>query len=173
MLILPDPISGLPIPQYFENVLWLRTGRTRIPLPSLSNNRRSPARTPRMRRTSRGTVICPLLVILACFRIAISCFLTSAHSPYFRSRAYAAIEFSWSRELSGVCVGTVAVQPGCTNLGLGTLLCSRTNANDESRIGHRLAPAKTEYKWRLEIVARTLILGEHTANVKSPVPSDF
>src|SRR5208337_3503832 len=85
ILLLPDPISGLPIPRYLENVLWLRTGRTRIPFASLSNNRRSPARTPRMRRTSRGTVICPLLVILACFCIAISWFLTLAHFPYFSS----------------------------------------------------------------------------------------
>ncbi len=69
MLFLPDPIPGLPIPRYLENVLLLRMGRTRIPLPSLSNNRRSPVRTPSTRRTSRGTVICPLLVILACFCI--------------------------------------------------------------------------------------------------------
>src|ERR1035441_3711471 len=70
MLFLPDPISGLPIPRYFENVLWLRTGRTRIPFPSLSNNRRSPARTPKMRRSSRDTVIFHLLVIRACFCIS-------------------------------------------------------------------------------------------------------
>src|ERR1035437_4239786 len=110
MLFLPDPSSGLPIPRYFENVLWLRTGRTRIPFPSLSNNRRSPTRTPRMRRTSRGTVICPLLVILACFCIAISCFLTLSHFPYFSSLTYATIESSSSRELSGVCSSTGRVQ---------------------------------------------------------------
>jgi hypothetical protein len=61
----------------------------------------------------------------------------------------------------------VSVQPGCTNLGLGALLCSRTNADHESRIGSRLARAKTEYKWRIGSVAHAFILGEHTANVNS------
>ena len=70
MLFLPDRISGLPMPRYFENALLLLTGRTRMPLPSLSNNSLSPLRSPSTRRTSRGTVICPLLVILACFCIS-------------------------------------------------------------------------------------------------------
>jgi hypothetical protein len=57
--------------------------------------------------------------------------------------------------------------PGCTNLRLGTLLHSRTNANDESRI--RCSPARpnTEYKRKMESVAHPLILGEHKANIKS------
>src|SRR5206468_5155631 len=72
----PDPISGLPIPQYFENALSLRTGRIRMLFPSLSKIKRSPLRTPRTRRISRGTVICPLLVIVASFCI-------SGLFPYF------------------------------------------------------------------------------------------
>jgi hypothetical protein len=40
----------------------------------------------------------------------------------------------------------VTVQPGCTNLGLGTLLHSKTNANDDGRIGGSRARAKAEYK---------------------------
>ena len=61
----------------------------------------------------------------------------------------------------------VTVQPGCTNLRLGTLLHSRTNANDESRI--RCSPARpnTEYKRKMESVAHPLILGEHKTNIKS------
>jgi hypothetical protein len=81
MLFLPDGISGLPMPRYFENALWLLTGRTRIPSPSLSNSSLSPLRTPSTRRISRGTVICPLLVIVACFCIV------SPHSPYFTTNA--------------------------------------------------------------------------------------
>jgi hypothetical protein len=81
MPLLPDGISELPMPRYFENVLWLLTGRTRIPLPSLSNSSLSPLRTPSTRRISRGTVICPLLVIVACFCIV------SPHSPYFTTNA--------------------------------------------------------------------------------------
>jgi hypothetical protein len=81
MLFLPDGISELPMPRYFENALWLLTGRTRIPLPSLSNSSLSPLRTPSTRRISRGTVICPLLVIVACFCIV------SPHSPYFTTNA--------------------------------------------------------------------------------------
>jgi hypothetical protein len=57
------------MPRYFENTLLPLTGRTRMPLPSLSNKSLSPLRTPSTRRISRGTVICPLLVILACFCI--------------------------------------------------------------------------------------------------------
>jgi hypothetical protein len=61
----------------------------------------------------------------------------------------------------------VTVQPGCTNLRLGTLPHSRTNADDGSRIGCGQARAKTEDKWKMESVAHTLILGEHKANIKS------
>ena len=67
----PEPIPGLSMPRYFENALLQQTGRTRIPLLSLSNHRRSP-RTPRRRRTSRGTGTCPLLVTLACFCTSVS-----------------------------------------------------------------------------------------------------
>src|SRR5258708_2034228 len=81
MLFLPDGISELPMPRYFENALWLLTGRTRIPLASLSNSSLSPLRTPSTRRISRGTVICPLLVIVACF-----C-MVSLHIPYFTTSA--------------------------------------------------------------------------------------
>ena len=35
------------MPRYFENALLLLTGRTRIPLPSLSKSSLSPLRTPR------------------------------------------------------------------------------------------------------------------------------
>ena len=84
MFLFPHRMPGLPIPRYFENALLLRTGRIRTPLPSLSNNRRSPARTPRTRRTSRGTVMCPLLVILACFCTLSPPFLTSTQIPYSR-----------------------------------------------------------------------------------------
>src|SRR5579863_3018456 len=63
----PDASPGLPIPLNFANGLFVLTGRTRIPFSSPSNIRRSPGRTPSTRRTSRGTVICPLLVIFACF----------------------------------------------------------------------------------------------------------
>src|ERR1700739_1840509 len=69
MPFLPDGISRLPMPRYFENALLLLTGRTRMPFPSLSKSSLSPLRTPRTRRTSRGTVICPLLVMVACFCI--------------------------------------------------------------------------------------------------------
>jgi len=69
MFFLPDGILGLPIPLYFEKALLLLTGRTRIPFPSLSKSSLSPLLTPSARRTSRGTVICPLLVIVACFCI--------------------------------------------------------------------------------------------------------
>jgi hypothetical protein len=53
-----------------------------MPLPSLSNSSLSPLRTPRTRRTSRGTVICPLLVIVACFGIPHPMFLTLPRYPY-------------------------------------------------------------------------------------------
>src|SRR5208337_203781 len=69
MAFLPDGIPGLPMPAYLANTLSLslRTGRICTPLLSLSKSNRSPSRTPRSRRTSMGTVICPLLVILAPF----------------------------------------------------------------------------------------------------------
>ena len=79
MFFRPDGISGLPMPRYFENALLLLTGRTRTPFSSLSNSSLSPLRTPSARRTSRGTVICPLLVILACF-----CIVTSRSLLYYR-----------------------------------------------------------------------------------------
>ena len=71
MPFLPGPMPGVPIPRYLENVLRVRTGRTRIPNSSFSNSSLSPARTPRICRTSRGMVICPLLVILASFCILV------------------------------------------------------------------------------------------------------
>src|ERR1700756_2371553 len=63
----PLPIPGFPIPAYFANGLSFRTAVTRTPSPSSSNCSRSPARTPSLRRTSRGIVTCPLLVTFACF----------------------------------------------------------------------------------------------------------
>ena len=67
------------------------------------------------------------------------------------------------------CFGwlAVTVQPGCTNLGIGTLLHSRTNADDDGRIGGSRARAKAEYKPRMAAFAHTLILGEDTANINS------
>ncbi len=65
------------MPRYLENARVLLTGRTRTPLPSLSKSSLSPLRTPSTRRISRGTVICPLLVIVACFCIV------SLYIPYF------------------------------------------------------------------------------------------
>lgn len=49
----------------------------------LSNCNRSPARTPSRRRTSRGMVICPLLVTFACFFFARLHFLIEIQVPYF------------------------------------------------------------------------------------------
>src|ERR1039457_2297142 len=59
----------------------------------------------------------------------------------------------------------IAVQPGCTNLGAGYLLHSRTNADDQVHIGCSQVPAKTEYNWGMGSVAHAVILGEHTANI--------
>jgi len=67
MAFLPDPMPGLPIPQYFAKGLRVLTGRTRIPASSVSNIKASPGWTPSARRTASGTVICPFDVILACF----------------------------------------------------------------------------------------------------------
>src|SRR4029077_6978326 len=64
---LPESIPGFPIPLNFANGLLVLTGRTRTPFSSPSNTKLSPGRTPSTRRISRGTVICPLLVILASF----------------------------------------------------------------------------------------------------------
>ena len=78
---LPEPIPGFPIPLNFANGLLVLTGRTRTPFSSLSNSNLSPGRTPSTRRTSRGTVICPLLVILACFsNTSPPRFLTLSHT---------------------------------------------------------------------------------------------
>src|SRR5690349_5772750 len=71
-------MPGLPMPRYFSKGLLVRTGRTRTSLPSCSKSSRSPGRTPRARRMSRGTVICPLLVIRACFFTGLP-----PHIPYF------------------------------------------------------------------------------------------
>ena len=59
----------------------------------------------------------------------------------------------------------LVVQPGCTNLWLGTLLHSRTNADYESYIGGSCARAKAEYKPRMGSVAHRSIIGEQTANL--------
>jgi hypothetical protein len=62
----------------------------------------------------------------------------------------------------------VTVQPGCTNLGLGTLLHSRTNADDDGRMGCSQARAQAEsISSTASVCAHTLILGEHTANINS------
>jgi hypothetical protein len=83
----PGPTPGFPIPRYLENVLWLRTSRTRTPVSSFSNSSLSPARTPRIFRTSGGTVIRPLLVIVivACLCIEKPQFLTLALYPYWEN----------------------------------------------------------------------------------------
>ncbi len=67
MPFLPEGIPGFAMPRYFPKRPSTRTGRTRTPLRSLSKSRLSPGRTPKVRRTSRGIVICPLLVIRARF----------------------------------------------------------------------------------------------------------
>jgi hypothetical protein len=86
---LPEPIPGFPIPLNFANGLVVLTGRTRMPFLSLSNSSLSPGPTPSTRRTSRGTVIWPLLVILACLSNAspleIPYFIIGA--PYFETAA--------------------------------------------------------------------------------------
>src|ERR1035441_7461493 len=89
---LPEPIPGFPIPLNFANGLLVLTGRTRTPFSSLSNSNLSPGRTPSTRRTSRGTVICPLLVILACFSNAhLRDSLLYHTAPYFENDAAASI----------------------------------------------------------------------------------
>src|SRR6266478_1932734 len=86
MPFLPLPIPGLPIPMYFLKGLSFRTAVTRTPFPSSSNNSRSPAFTPSLRRISRGTVTCPLLVTLACFFIANLYSLLYHRTPYIYDR---------------------------------------------------------------------------------------
>jgi len=95
MLFLPDEISGLPIPRYFEKALALLTGRTRIPLPSLSNSSLSPLRTPNARRTSRGTVICPLLVMVACFCISLTSYSLLYHNILTFIQRWPERKFHW------------------------------------------------------------------------------
>ena len=56
---------------------------------------------------------------------------------------------------------------GLHKLGARCPVPLKTNAGDESRIGCGQARAKTEYRWRMERVAHTLILGEHKANLNS------
>src|SRR5207244_12346320 len=53
------------------------TAFTRTPWASSSNSSLSPARTPNLRRISRGIVTCPLLVTFACF------FIADSPIPYF------------------------------------------------------------------------------------------
>src|SRR5437764_3128906 len=65
--LLPDRKPRFPIPLYLAKGLCANTARTRTPLSSASNTSLSPGCTPSRRRTSCGTVICPLLVILASF----------------------------------------------------------------------------------------------------------
>jgi len=78
----PEGHPGIPIPRYFANGLFSRTGRTRIAAPSSSKINLSPGPTPKARRISRGTVICPLLVIFACFLSAFRISLLYHTSPY-------------------------------------------------------------------------------------------
>jgi len=59
--------------------------------------------------------------------------LCSPHAPLFRWKLANSRSIPLLASLAPV--QTPAVQPGCTNLGLGTLLHSRTNADDESHIG--------------------------------------
>jgi hypothetical protein len=80
---LPQGMPRLPMPRYFSNGLLVRTGRTRTSLPSFSKSNLSPGRTPRTRRISGGTVICPLLVIRACFFKTTSYSLLYDKTPYF------------------------------------------------------------------------------------------
>jgi hypothetical protein len=111
------------MPRYFSNGLRVRTGRTRTPLPSFSNSSRSPGRTPRARRISCGTVICPLLVMRACFFTAILQFLTLPHSSLpWRSEC----ESCFLSQGSHWCVGEhfgVAHPLFVANKGCGFSLC--------------------------------------------------
>src|SRR5713226_10406188 len=75
---LPEYLLPWPAPRYLAKGLLVRTGRTLTPRALFSNSRRSPGPTPRTRRISLGTVICPLLVIRACFFKVKLLFLTLA-----------------------------------------------------------------------------------------------
>jgi hypothetical protein len=85
---LPAETPRVPMPLYFANGLFARTGRTRNPVRSFSKSNLSPGRTPRARRISCGTVICPLLVIRACF------FIVSAplHSLLYHIAPYSVLK---------------------------------------------------------------------------------
>jgi len=61
----------------------------------------------------------------------------------------------------------VAVQPGCTNLWLGSLLHSRINADDGRCIGRSQARAKAEYKPSMAKAFAHLTVGERKAKVNS------
>lgn len=84
----PEAIPGFPMPRYFPNGLLTLTGRTLILFPSPSNSSLSPGRTLKARRISSGTVICPLLVMRACFCISTShpYFITTLLTCYLDSR---------------------------------------------------------------------------------------
>jgi hypothetical protein len=59
------------------------------------------------------------------------------------------------------------VQPGCTNLWVGTLLHSRADADADRCIGRQVrAKLNTNLEW--PSFSHTFILGEHTANINSP-----
>src|SRR5207253_8367582 len=77
----PEGRPGLPIPRYFAKTLFSLTGRTRTSSPSRSKTILSPGLTPSAWRTSRGTVIWPLLVIFASL-----CIDTSPSIPYVSTR---------------------------------------------------------------------------------------
>src|ERR1700730_17607607 len=84
MPFLPLPIPRFPIPMYFLKGLSFRTAVTRTPFPSSSNKSRSPARTPSLRRISRGTVTCPLTLSFASFFMAVTSHSLLYHrTPYF------------------------------------------------------------------------------------------
>ena len=80
------PRAGRPAPrisnlQHQSRIQHDESLRTRLRPGSGCEFDHPPARTPNKRRTSRGTVICPLLVMVACFCMD---FLTLPHFPYFR-----------------------------------------------------------------------------------------
>ncbi len=94
---LPEPIPRLPMPRYFANGLLVLTGRTRTPPLSVSNNKASPGRTPRARRTASGTVICPFVVIFACFSKA------RLQIPYFSTALLTfGVNAGWMRIFRGL-----------------------------------------------------------------------
>jgi len=191
MLLLPDPISRLPIPRYFENMLWLRTGRTRIPRPSLSNNRAVPRThaqdTPHLTGNSdlpfagdpRLLLHCDLLFpyFSTCSLLQKPDLCNPSSFPRVENCPESASALgacgvesrpSRSRNQSACgCVYTSLCNQGAQTGVSVSCSAQETNANDEGRIGRRLARAKTEYKWRIGSVAHAFILGEHKANVNS------